>query len=84
MAVMSDLTEQELEILEFEGLRWRFPAAKQAQIMDRFQMSETRYFQVVNALVDRPEALAAYPATVRRLLRLRDARRGQRTTREAT
>lgn len=78
---MPDLTDQELEMLEFEGLRWGFPAAKQAQIMERFDMTETRYFQIVNTLIDRPEALAAYPTTVRRLLRLRDGRRAERTRR---
>lgn len=68
-------------MLEFEGLRWAFPAAKQAQIMERFSISETRYFQIVNSLVDRPESLAAYPTTVRRLQRLREGRRAERTTR---
>ena len=34
-------------------------------------MSATRYYQVLNALVDRPEALAADPMLVKRLRRLR-------------
>lgn len=81
MLPMPDLTDLELEVLEFEGLQWRFPAAKQTQILERFEMTETRYFQVVNALIDRPEALAAYPMTVKRLQRLRDGRRAERTAR---
>jgi hypothetical protein len=40
-----------------------------------------RYYQVLNALIDRPEALAADPLLVRRLRRLRASRQRQRQAR---
>ncbi|HVT22265.1 MAG TPA: DUF3263 domain-containing protein, partial [Mycobacteriales bacterium] len=44
-------------------------------------MSATRYYQVLNALLDRPEALAADPMLVKRLRRMRAARQRQRSAR---
>lgn len=38
----------------------------------------TRYYQVLNALIDTPEALAFDSLTVNRLRRLRDERAAQR------
>lgn len=73
------MTDLELSILAFEQSRWKYAGAKETQIRDRFDMSATRYYQVLNALIDRPEALAADPLTTRRLRRLRDARRRVRS-----
>jgi Protein of unknown function (DUF3263) len=73
------LTRREHEMLAFEQQWWRRPGAKETAIRDRFSMSPTRYYQVLNALVDRPEALAADPLLVRRLRRVRAARRRGRT-----
>lgn len=73
------LTDAELAILDLERSWWKHPGAKATAIHARLGMSETRYYQQLNALIDRPEALAADPLTVRRLLRLRDRRRAQRT-----
>ncbi len=56
------LSSEELAILEFEKQRWKYPAAKESVILDRFGMSATRYYQVLNALLDRPEAMAARAA----------------------
>ena len=50
-------------------------------IKDLFSMSATRYYQVLNALVDRPEALAADPMLVKRLRRLRASRQKARAAR---
>ena len=44
-----------------------------------FDELPTTYYARLNALLDHPEPLAAYPMTVRRLLRLRDARRQLRS-----
>ena len=44
-------------------------------------MSSARYYQVLNALIDRSEALAADPLLVRRLRRLRASRQRQRQAR---
>jgi hypothetical protein len=72
------LPAREREMLAFERQWWRFPGAKEAAIRERFAMSPTRYYQVLNALVDRPEALAVDPLLVRRLRRVRAARQRQR------
>ena len=76
-----DLPGREREILAFERQWWRFAGAKDEAIRERFGMSATRYYQVLNALVDRPEALAADPMLVRRLRRMRGARQRQRSGR---
>lgn len=82
----TELTERERDILDFEALWWRQPGAKEQEIRRRFDISATRYYQLVNALLDRPEALTYAPATVNRLRRLREARaavRGGRAPRAA-
>lgn len=76
---MAELTETEREILTLERQWWKYPGAKESLIRERFDMSVTRYYQVLNALIDRPEALEADPMLVRRLIRLRDERRRRRT-----
>ena len=68
------LTRREHEMLTFERHWWRQAGAKETAIRDRFGVPPTRYYQVLNALVDRPDALAADPLLVRRLRRLRRAR----------
>lgn len=69
------LTEREQDILAFERRWWRYPGAKEQAVRDTFDISATRYYQLLNALIDRPEALAAAPVLVARLRRLREARR---------
>ena len=44
-------------------------------------MSATRYYQVLNALIDNPVALAADPMLVKRLRRLRSSRQRARSAR---
>lgn len=75
-ARQSDLTSQELAILEFERQWWRYPGSKEGAIRELFSMSSPRYYQLLNALLDRPEAELAYPTLIRRLRRLRDSRTG--------
>src|SRR6478672_832572 len=64
-----------------EQVWWRRAGAKETAIRDLFGLPPTRYYQVLNALVDRPEALAADPLLVRRLRRLRSARQQKRSSR---
>lgn len=73
MTVMVDLTERELAMLEFEHAWWHTAGAKEEEIRRRFGVEPVRYFQQLNVLIDRPEALAADPVLVRTLLRRRDA-----------
>jgi hypothetical protein len=80
-AVDGDLTEREREILAFERQWWKYAGAKEQAIKDLFDLSATRYYQVLNALIDRPEALAHDPLLVRRLRRLRATRQRQRSAR---
>ena len=75
------LTEREQEILAFERQWWKYAGAKETAIRELFDMSATRYYQVLNALIDRPEALAFDPLLVRRLRRLRAARQRARSAR---
>ncbi|MFL6070539.1 MAG: DUF3263 domain-containing protein [Actinomycetes bacterium] len=77
----SGLTEREQEILAFERQWWKYAGAKEQAIRELFDMSATRYYQVLNSLLDRPEALAFDPMLVKRLRRLRAARQRARSAR---
>jgi hypothetical protein len=77
----SRLSERDREILEFERQWWKYAGAKETAVREQFDMSSTRYYQVLNALIDRPEALEADPLLVRRLRRLRSQRQRQRSAR---
>ncbi|WP_245714711.1 DUF3263 domain-containing protein [Micromonospora inyonensis] len=68
------LTERERGILAFERHWWRHAGAKEQAIRDTFGLSATRYYQLLNALLDNPAALAAEPLLVGRLRRLRSSR----------
>jgi hypothetical protein len=75
------LSERDTAILEFERQWWKYAGAKEQAIRDQFEMSSARYYQVLNALIDQPEALEADPLLVRRLRRLRASRQRQRQAR---
>jgi hypothetical protein len=79
--VTGGLTERDASILGFERHWWKYAGAKEQAIRDQFGMSATRYYQVLNALIDRPEALAHDPLLVKRLRRLRAARQRARSAR---
>jgi hypothetical protein len=67
------LTGRQRAVLEFERQWWRQAGAKEQAIRDNFEMSPTRYYQVLNALLDLPQALTYDPALVNRLQRLRSS-----------
>jgi hypothetical protein len=75
------LTRRDREILSFERQWWKYAGAKEQAIRELFDMSGTRYYQVLNALIDTPAALAADPMLVKRLRRLRASRQRQRSAR---
>ncbi len=75
------LSQRDREILEFERHWWKYAGAKEQAVREKFDMSSTRYYQVLNALIDRPDALEADPLLVRRLRRLRASRQRQRSAR---
>ena len=75
------LSDRDAEILAFERQWWKFAGAKEQAVREKFQMSATRYYQVLNALIDKPEALAVDPLLVKRLRRLRETRQRARSAR---
>jgi hypothetical protein len=75
------LTRRDRDILAFERQWWKYAGAKEQAIRELFDMSTTRYYQVLNALIDTPAALAADPMLVKRLRRLRASRQRQRSAR---
>ena len=72
---VSTLTELEVRILEFEKNWWRFAGAKESAIRELFNLNPPAYYQLLNNLIDRPDALLASPMLVKRLRRIREARR---------
>ncbi|KXO98535.1 DUF3263 domain-containing protein [Tsukamurella pseudospumae] len=76
------LTRREHDILAFERQWWKYAGAKEDAIKELFGLSATRYYQVLNALVDTPEALAADPMLVKRLRRVRSSRQKARAARK--
>ena len=75
------LSELEARILEFEGAWWKFAGAKESAIKELFDLSAPRYYQLLNDLIDREDALVAAPMLVKRLRRLREARMSARSAR---
>lgn len=75
------LTEIDHQTLTIEQGWWKYAGAKETHIREMLGESPTRYYQRLNALIDNPEAEAAYPLLVRRLRRLRDVRRDARRAR---
>src|SRR3954464_8316026 len=77
----ADLSERDRQILAFERQWWRYAGAKEQAIRELFDMSATRYYQVLNALIDEPAALKHDPMLVKRLRRMRAARQRARAAR---
>jgi hypothetical protein len=77
------LTEQEMRILAFERSWWRSPGAKEREILGALGISPTRYYQLLNELIDRPAAAQFDPALVARLRRRRADRNRLRSGRDA-
>ena len=75
------LSERDRAILEFERQWWKYAGAKEQAIRDLFDMSATRYYQVLNALLDNPAALEADAMLVKRLRRMRASRQRARSAR---
>jgi hypothetical protein len=73
--------DRERKILEFERYWWKYAGAKERAIREQFDMSATRYYQLLNEIIDMSDALAYDPILVKRLQRLRAFRQRQRTAR---
>lgn len=72
------LSDRERAILDFERCWWVESRPKELAIRERFELSPTRYYQVLNELLESREALAYDPLVVRRLRRMRERRRRAR------
>ncbi|WP_461030629.1 DUF3263 domain-containing protein, partial [Streptomyces sparsus] len=72
------LTARDRAVLAMERRGWPGPGAKERAVREQLDMSPTRYYQLLNALLDDARALAHDPVTVNRLRRLRDAQRSRR------
>lgn len=83
-ATPGTLSEREAAILDFEKSWWQARASKEVEIRERFDMSASRYYQLLNSLIDRPEALAHDPLLVKRLRRLREQRQRNRSAARLT
>jgi len=75
---MDELNPREQAILAMEGRNFPGPGAKERVIREQLGLAPVRYYQLLNALLDDPRALAHAPVTVNRLRRVRDARRAER------
>lgn len=73
--------DRERNILEFERFWWKYAGAKERAIKEQFGLSATRYYQILNEIIDLPEALSHDPILIKRLQRLRAFRQRQRTAR---
>ncbi|MEV6842580.1 DUF3263 domain-containing protein [Actinoplanes sp. NPDC051411] len=68
------LSDREQQILAFEARWWKHAGAKEQAIRDTFALSSTRYYQLLNGVLDNPAALEHDPVLVGRLRRLRSTR----------
>ncbi|WP_395245966.1 DUF3263 domain-containing protein [Agromyces sp. MMS24-K17] len=75
------LDERARRILDFESRPHRDEGSKAEAIRAEFDLSAPRYYRILGDLLDSPAALRHDPMLVKRLLRLRDARRATRRTR---
>ncbi|MBB3663422.1 MULTISPECIES: DUF3263 domain-containing protein [Prauserella salsuginis group] len=75
------LTEREREVLAFERQWWKYAGAKEQGIRELFAMSPTRYYQILNRLIDKQDAMRADPMLVKRLRKARASRQRVRAAR---
>jgi hypothetical protein len=72
------LDERARAILDLEREAWMLTVPKARVIRDRFGISVGRYHQLLTKILDEPDALTYDPMLVRRLRRVREARRRRR------
>lgn len=77
------LTERDRLVLDIAAKQYRHQASRETAIRVDLDLSWTQYNQILNQLIDRPEALAYAPGLVRRLQRIRGRRRSQHVARTA-
>ncbi|OLT48001.1 hypothetical protein BJF85_14060 [Saccharomonospora sp. CUA-673] len=78
---VSGLSEREREVLAFERQWWKYAGAKEQAVRELFAMSPTRYYQILNRLIDKQDAMRADPMLVKRLRKARASRQRVRAAR---
>ena len=81
---MSALSERDMRVLAFERGTWRTAGAKEQAIAEVLGISSTRYYQLLNELIDSPEALKFDPALVKWLRAQRTRRQRMRSPQSGT
>ncbi len=77
----SKLGKRDLAILDFERSWWKHAGAKEEAIRECFDISATRYYELLNDLLENPAAEVHDPILIKRLRRLRTYRQRQRVAR---
>lgn len=78
------LTVRDHMTIRLAAATYKYAGARETDIRDQLGMSMTVFGRHLSALLDEPAALAAHPLEVKRLRRLRDARRRTRSARRAS
>ncbi|SDT84075.1 DUF3263 domain-containing protein [Gordonia westfalica] len=61
------MTDEEKAMLDLAGRRWNYAGNLEQKVRDEFGISLTRFWQIVNRLLDTQEALSYSPQVVNRL-----------------
>ncbi len=77
----TSLSERDRQILDFEHQWWKYAGSKEQAVKDLFDLSPTRYYQILNQLIDSEDALAHDPMLIKRLRRQRARRQRSRSAR---
>jgi Protein of unknown function (DUF3263) len=78
--ITNGLSELEIKMLDFERQWWRYAGAKESAIKELFDLTPPAYYQMLNNLIDREDAVIAEPILVKRLRRLRESRTAARSS----
>lgn len=75
------MTVREHMALRLAATPYAHPAVRETHALELVSLTPTSFWAMIGRVLDDPEAERLYPTDVRRLRRLRDARRRQRTGR---
>lgn len=73
--ISDSLSDRDRAILDLAAQRWNYAGSLEPRVRDDLGISLTRFWQVVNRLIDSEDALAYNPVVVNRLRRIRSGRR---------
>ncbi|MEU8481509.1 DUF3263 domain-containing protein [Streptomyces hygroscopicus] len=73
-----DLSERDRAIINLAARGFRSPGARDRAIREQLGLTPTRYFQLLNGLLNDVRALAHDPVTINRLRRIREENRVKR------